>query len=182
MDKVILERPPWALKTPRLGFRHLSHADHEALRPILGDPATMYAWEYGFDDAQITQFIDRCLMRYCNDGYAHFAAMELATGALVGLMGLLNETIDGNVELGVGYILSKRYWGRGYACEGANAWLGYAFDTLGAARVIADIRPGNTASRRVAERLGMQIIGQHIKQVNSKEMPHLVYAINKKEE
>ncbi len=101
-DKVVLKRPLWVLKTRRLGFRHLSHTDHEALRPILGDLETMYAWEYGFDDAQIAQFIDRCLTRYANDGYAYFAAIDLGTGALVGLMGLLNEDIDGDIQLGVG--------------------------------------------------------------------------------
>lgn len=182
VDKIVLKRPLWVLETPRLGFRRLSHADHAALRPILGDPETMYAWEYGFDDEQITQFIDRCLMRYVSDGYAYFAAIDKTTGALIGLMGLLNEDIDGSIQLGVGYILAKCHWGKGYAAAGAKGWLGYAFDTLGAARVIADIRPGNTASRSVAERLGMRIIAQHVKQVNGKEMLHLVYAVDKNKE
>lgn len=181
-DKIVLKRPLWVLETPRLGFRRLSHTDHAALRAILGDPETMYAWEYGFDDAQITQFIERCLTRYASDGYAYFAAIDKTTGALIGLMGLLNEDIDGNIQLGVGYILAKCHWGKGYAAEGAKVWLGYAFNTLGAARVIADIRPGNIASRSVAERLGMRIIGQHIKQVNGKEMLHLVYAVDKNKE
>ncbi len=172
----------WVLETPRLNFRRLSHADHAALCPILGDAETMYAWEYGFTDAQITQWIDRCLSRYANDGYAYFAAIEKASGALIGLMGLLNEDIDGDIQLGVGYILSRCCWGRGYAAEGAKGWLDYAFGILGAARVIADIRPENTPSRQVAARLGMAVIGQHIKYVNGKEMLHLVYAIEKDRE
>lgn len=176
------KRPPWVLETARLGFRRVARTDHAALRPILGDIETMYAWEYGFDDAQITQFIERCLTRYEHEGYAYYAAIDKATGTLIGLMGLLNEDIDGDIQLGVGYILAKRYWGRGYATEGAGGWLGYAFDSLGAARVIADIRPENAASRRVAERLGLRIVGQHIKQVNGKQMLHLVYAIDKNKE
>lgn len=182
VDQVVLRRPLWVLETLRLGFRRLSHADHEALRPILGDPETMYAWEYGFSDAQITQWIDKCLARYTNEGYAYFAAIDKETGALIGLMGLLNEDIDGDVQLGVGYILTKRHWGKGYASEGAKGWLDYAFNTLGATRVIADIRPENAASRRVAERLGMCTAGQHVKNVNGKEMRHLVYAIQKNKE
>lgn len=182
VDKVVLKRLLWVMETPRLGFRRLSHADHEALRPILGDPETMYAWEYGFSDAQITQWIDRCQTRYINNGYAYFAAIDKATGGLIGLMGPLNEDIDGDIQLGIGYILARRHWGKGYAIEGAKGWLGYAFDTLGAARVVADIRPENTASRRVAECLGMRVVGRHVKNVNGKEMLHLVYAIDKKEE
>lgn len=179
VDQVVLKRPLWVLQTPQLGFRRFSHADHEALRPILGDPETMYAWEYGFSDAQITQWIERCLMRYANEGYAYFAAVDKETGGLVGLMGLLNENIDGKIQLGVAYILDRRHWGKGYAVEGANGWINYAFDTLGAVRVVADIRPENSASRRVAERLGLRVVGQHIKNVNGKEMLHLVYAIDK---
>lgn len=182
VDKVVLKRPLWVLETSRMGFRCISHADHQALRPILGDPETMYAWEYGFDDAQITQWIDQCQTRYVNDGYAYYAGMDKESGALLGLIGLLNEYIDGDVELGVGYILARGHWGKGYAYEGAKGWIDYAFDTLGEVRVVADIRPENTASRRVAERLGMRIIGQHVKMVNGKEMLHLVYAINKDKE
>lgn len=182
VDQVVLKRPLWVLQTPRLGFRRLSHADHGALRPILGDPETMYAWEYGFSNMQITQWIDKCLARYAGDGYAYFAAIDKEAGVLIGLIGLLNEDIDGDIQLGVGYILAKHHWGKGYAAEGAKGWLDYAFDTLGAARVIADIRPENTASRRVAQRLGMCVAGRHVKNANGKEMPHLVYAINKDKE
>ena len=179
VDKVVLKRPLWVLETPRMVFRCISHADHQALRPILGDPETMYAWEYGFDDVQISQWVDKCLTRYAKDGYAHYAAIDKKSGALIGLIGLLNEDIGDDIELGVAYILARCHWGKGYAYEGAKGWIDYAFDTLGEARVVADIRPENTASRRVAERLGMRIIGQHVKMVNGKEMMHFIYAIDK---
>ena len=65
--------------------------------------------------------------------------------------------------------------------EGAAAWLRYAFDHLGAQQVIADIRPENTASRRVAEWLGMTVAGKHNKHHNGKEMPHLIYIKNKED-
>lgn len=182
VDKVVLKRPLWVLETSRMAFRCISHDDHQALRPILGDPETMYAWEYGFDDAQIAQWIDKCLMRYAKHGYAYYAALDKESGALIGLIGLLNEDIGDDIALGVAYILAKCHWGKGYAFEGAKGWIDYAFNTLGAARVVADIRPENTASRRVAERLGMRIIGQHVKIVNGKEMTHLVYAIDEDKE
>ena len=182
VDQVVLKRALWIMETDRLGFRRVSHTDHEILRPILGDPETMYAWGYGFNDAQICQWIDRCLMRYANDGYAYFSAIEKEAGTFIGLMGLLNEDIDGDVKLGVGYILAKQHWGKGYAAEGTKGWVDYAFNTLGATQVIADIRPENTASRRVATRLGLRVVGQHLKNVNGNEMLHLVYRIEKNKE
>ena len=41
--------------------------------------------------------------------------------------------------------------------------MAYAFSGLGARRVIAEIRPENRRSRRVAERLGMQVTGEFVK-------------------
>ncbi|WRS28434.1 GNAT family N-acetyltransferase [Oscillospiraceae bacterium MB08-C2-2] len=172
----------WILETSRLGFRPLSHEDHGALAPILGDVQTMYAWEYGFSSEQITQWIDACLTRYANEGYAYFAAIDKQTGELIGVMGPLNEDIDGHVHLGIGYIVAKCHWGKGYATEGAQGWVQYAFDILGAESVIADIRPENTASRNVAKRLGMRQIGQHIKHVGGKDMLHIIYALEREKE
>lgn len=53
-------------------------------------------------------------------------------------------------------MLRRDCWGHGYATEAAQAVLRDAFERLGAAEVIADIRPENAASIRVAERLGMR--------------------------
>ena len=83
--------------------------------------------------------------------------------------------------MGVGYILGRNFWGRGYASEGAAACVDYAFDQLGAAEVIAEIRPENSASRRVAERLGMTARESFVKIYKGKEMPHLIYVITKEE-
>ena len=69
----------------------------------------------------------------------------------------------------------------GYATEGARASLAYAFERLGAERVIAEIRPENEASRHVAERLGMKTAGSFIKHYRGKEMPHLIYAVSKED-
>lgn len=180
-DMVYFSRPLWVLETPRLGFRRLRTEDLAALRPILGDEQTMYAWEYGFTDTQIAEWIERANRRYQTCGYSHHAAVQKESGELIGLMGILPEEIDGESYFGLGYIVARRFWGQGYAMEGAAAWLRYAFDNLGAQQVIADIRPENTASRRVAERLGMTVAGEHMKYHNGKEMPHLIYIKNKED-
>ena len=44
---------------------------------------------------------------------------------------------------------------RGLATEAAAAVRDYAFGELGLSRVISLIRPGNAASQRVAEKIGM---------------------------
>lgn len=168
----------WILESSRLLFRELREADFEALRPILGDKNTMYAWGYGFSDLQITEWIEKNKTRYQRDGFSYYAAILRETGALVGMMGLLNEEIGEETLLGIGYILGSDHWGYGLATEGAGAFLEYAFSVLKAAAVIADIRPENAASRHVAERLGMQVVGRHVKHHNGEKMPHLIYSVS----
>ena len=51
--------------------------------------------------------------------------------------------------------------GRGYATEATRALVDYAFDRLGAARLVAFVLPANGASVRVAEKLGFSPAGTH---------------------
>ncbi len=83
--------------------------------------------------------------------------------------------------MGVVYILGRNFWGRGYATEGAASCVDYAFDRLNASEVIAEIRPGNSASRRVAERLGMTERENFVKIYKGREMPHIIYLVTKDE-
>jgi RimJ/RimL family protein N-acetyltransferase len=64
---------------------------------------------------------------------------------------------DGVVEIGYGVIPSAR--GRGFATEAAASLVGWArLDPRCAAITALGVRPGNTASERVLEKLGMQLV------------------------
>lgn len=56
----------------------------------------------------------------------------------------------------LGWILSRKYWGRGYAAEAAKALVQLA-GKLGMKRLIAHCDSENTASRRVMEKIGMEL-------------------------
>ena len=169
------------IETERLVLRELTEADFDAAREILGDARVMYAWEHGFSDAETRAWIAENIARYRRDGFSYLAAVERGSGALAGFIGPLVETVDGERRMGVAYILGKNFWGQGYATEGAAACIDYAFDQLGADEVIAEIRPENSASRRVAERLGMTARESFVKIYKGKEMPHLIYIVTKDE-
>ena len=57
----------------------------------------------------------------------------------------------------------------------------YAFGRLKSDKVIAEIRPMNRASIKVAERIEMKIEGSFDKVYKDKDMPHLIYSITKSE-
>ncbi|NCB64401.1 MAG: N-acetyltransferase [Clostridia bacterium] len=155
----------------------LTPEDFTKLRGILQDESVMYAWEHAFSDQEVRDWISRNMERYVRDGYGYFAAVDKATGEMVGNIGLLREEILGKTCIGVGYILRRNCWGRGYAAEGARGCIGYARNVLHVREVIADIRPENRPSRRVAESLGMTLTGEYDKPYRGKLLPHLIYKL-----
>ena len=169
------ERTEFELQTDRLTLRAIEPRDSDAIAAIIGDPEVMYAWDHGFGAEEIRDWLERNRLRAEREGYGYRAVIETSSGNLIGVCGLLEEMADGERYLGVGYIFAKRYWGRGYATESARAIVDYAFKTLGAAAVTAQIRPENTPSRRVAEKLGMTVEKVFVKHYRGKEMPHLLY-------
>ena len=83
---------------------------------------------------------------------------ELATSRVLGNCGLAKKTVDGIEEVELVYLLFASDWGKGYATEAAGAVQEHAFRQLRLPRVVALIDPLNTASERVAVRLGMRHI------------------------
>ena len=67
------------------------------------------------------------------------------------------EIRDKNGIGGSGSWINKKYWGKGYATEMAQALKEYAFGQLGLTRIIALINPENVASAKVAQRIGMKL-------------------------
>lgn len=166
-------------ESERLLFRKIVKSDFYHLCSILQDKEVMYAWEHEFTDEEVKNWIDKNLNRYSNEGYSYFAVIEKYTYRFIGVIGPLLEKIGVGEQIGIAYILNKRYWGKGFAVEGAKASMEYAFQHLGADKVIAQIRPNNLPSRKVAEKLGMTIEGEYMKQYKDKEMLHLVYSCEK---
>ena len=164
------------LRTPRLYMREIQTDDYRSVCSILQDIDVMYAWEHAFSDEEVVKWIDENIMRYKRDGYGYWAVMEKASDTFIGVAGLILEQADDENHVGVGYIYKKAYWGKGYALEGASACVDYAFNILHQNEITAQIRPENTASRKVAERLGMSIKKQFIKRYKNKDIPHLLYS------
>ena len=62
-------------------------------------------------------------------------------------------------EIEIGWRLRQTAWRQGFATEAAAPLLRHAFVTLKLPEVIAEIDPANSASQRVAEKLGLTRTG-----------------------
>lgn len=97
------------ISSERLNFREIIKSDIKDLTILFKDSAIMYAWEHSFTNDEIIEWIKECRRRYKDDGISYYYVSEKATENFVGIIGLLMEEADGEREIGVGYILDKRY-------------------------------------------------------------------------
>jgi RimJ/RimL family protein N-acetyltransferase len=167
------------LESERLIFRKLTESDFNNLAEMLRDPEVMDAWEHTFSDEEIRGWLATQERRYSEDGVGYFAAIRKDNGEFIGQMGLLWSSFGEIRAPEIGYMLKRRYWGFGYAGEGAAALAQFAFSELGAGKVYTTIRPNNKRSVTVAGRIGMSVEGSYIKHYNGMEMEHTIYSMAK---
>ncbi|MCI3133034.1 GNAT family N-acetyltransferase [Phenylobacterium aquaticum] len=91
---------------------------------------------------------------YAQNGYGLWRVARREDDTPVGICGLVRR--DGLEAPDVGYAFLEETWGRGYAVEAASATLDYARRVLGLGLILAITKPGNQASMRVLEKIGMR--------------------------
>ena len=144
----------------------------ETERLILRPPAPedFDPWAEFMADEEASRFIGGPLVRaaswrgFCSMagawamfGFAMFSVVEKSSGRWIGRLGPWVPEGWPGTEVGWGVV--REAWGKGYATEGATAAIDWAFDHLGWTEVIHCIDPENTASQRVAQRLGSRNLG-----------------------
>lgn len=160
------------LETERLRLRHFMPGDIAALEAVLGDPIAMQWYQVPFDHDGVTAWIERNINRYQREGHGLWAMILKSSGELIGDCGCVIQEVEGKDAIEIAYHVRRDLWGNGYATEAARACIEFAFNKLGAQRVISMIRPGNVNSRRVAEKNGLTCE----KVVFWKSYDHCIYA------
>jgi len=139
------------LETPRLILRPPAPEDFDAYVAFMADDATRYVGGPQSREAAWRGFVS-IAGAWAMQGYSLFAVVEKSTGRWIGRVGPWVPEGWPGTEVGWGLIREAN--GKGYAVEAATATIDWAFDHLGWTEVVHCIDPENTASQRVAERLG----------------------------
>lgn len=149
------EHPP-RLETPRLLLREWRDTDLDAHAAMSADPEVMRYLGDGVvrDRGQAWREIALHIGHWALRGYGQWVLERLEDGAVLGRARLWNP--PGWPGLEVGWKLARDAWGHGYATEAGQAAIDWTWETLEAPELISIIRPDNTASIRVAGRLGMK--------------------------
>jgi ribosomal-protein-alanine N-acetyltransferase len=144
------------LHTTRLRLRLLTEDDAPGLHEAYGDATAMRFWDAqpSRDLAETRQRIARS-REASPQWHATFALERRETGQFVGAVNY-HDRRPLNRRLVLGWIIVPNCWQQGLAHEAVGALLDHCFQALDAHRIEAEIDPENTASRRLAERLGFR--------------------------
>lgn len=143
------------ITTARLDLRPFTPGDEEALHRMMHQPDVMryFPTKHPPSRERVQRLIASQLAHWAEHGYGWWAVEPRAEQRFIGWCGL--QYLPDTDETEVAYHLDKDYWGQGLATEGAWASLEFGFDRLGLETIVAIVMPGNAASRRVIEKLGM---------------------------
>ncbi len=96
--------------------------------------------------------------RYRTGDFYDWAIICREDGRMIGTCGFTSFNYNSD-SAEVGYVLNPDYHGRGLATEALRAVMNFGFQELSLHRIEAHYIEGNTASRRLMERVGMQFEG-----------------------
>jgi RimJ/RimL family protein N-acetyltransferase len=148
---------PDEVLTERMRLRQWRDDDVEPLAEIYAQPEyTEYMPAHSLEET-CTQ-IERFRRLWTEEGFAHWAAEDRATGRLIGRIGLLRHH-DWPIEASpveVGWTLHRDWWGRGLATEGGRAAVDLWRDVLVEdERILSITTASNVRSQRVMRRLAL---------------------------
>ena len=172
----------YVIKTNRLGLRKWRNEDLVPFAEMNRDPKVMEFFPNPLTEEESNSFVDRINSQFKNHGFGLYAVDELSTGNFIGFIGLSIPSFHADFTpcVEIGWRLAHKYWGKGYATEGAKACIEYAFATLKLPEALSFTATINNRSIRVMEKIGMHYSGifNHPKvDINSDLCEQVLYKI-----
>ena len=145
------------LETERLILRRLSVDDGAFILGLLNDPA----WLRFICDKAVRNLEDARnyiatgpMDMYARLGFGLYLTERKSDAAPIGICGLIKRDALEDVDIGFAFLPAFR--GKGYAREAAAAVMEHARSAFGLRRLVAITSPGNEASIRLLEKLGLR--------------------------
>jgi len=145
------------LQTSRLTLRPMTIADAESLHAIMSDAEVMAFWDMSeIEDIELTIAILKSQLADMKKKKSSYWAMtRTEDGLFVGCCDL-SEIDRWHHRAEVGFIVSKAFWGDGYAQEAMEAVVDHAAQAMKLRRLTARTHLGNVRSVRLLEKLGFR--------------------------
>jgi RimJ/RimL family protein N-acetyltransferase len=148
---------PGELRTERLLLRQWLPSDAEPFARLNADPLVMKHFPSTLSREESDATIGRINTHVQLYGFGLWAVEVPDVAPFIGFVGLIVPRFETHFTpcVEIGWRLAAEFWNYGYATEGAQAALRFAFEVLRLEEIVAITIPANTASRRVMEKIGM---------------------------
>jgi [ribosomal protein S5]-alanine N-acetyltransferase len=163
------------LETERLVLRPYLLDDLDDLHAMFSDPDHMRWYPAPFTREESQAWLDRQLARYRDPGFGLLILEDRATEEFLGTAGPAPMVVEGIDEVEIGWHTKPGRKGEGIAPEAATAARDWAFANLDVDHLISLVRPENTGSNRVAQKIGMRVD----REVDHAGLRHFVYRIDR---
>jgi len=147
------------VETERLVLRPFRESDLDALTRVMQAPAVRASLHLPDDVGREEAWsgMAASLGQWELRGTGQWAAIEKASGELVGRVGSHWPERADWPGIEIGWSLHPDHWGKGYATEGGRATIGYVFEHHDVTEVFSVILEDNVRSQAVARRLGFEL-------------------------
>jgi ribosomal-protein-alanine N-acetyltransferase len=145
------------LHTERLVLRRWANEDRAVFAGINADPEVMRYRLSTLTRQESDDLIEEIEACFDQNGFGLWAVERTEDGRLIGSIGLevAGDDMPFRPLVHIGWHLAVDAWHHGYATEGAQAVLQFAFDVIGFSEVVAHTTARNERSQAVMRRLGM---------------------------
>lgn len=146
------------LRSERLILRPWRDSDLPAIARMHADPRVMEFMPSLLDRVASDAMVSRLQARIETEGFGFWAVTAIDVADFIGFIGLNRPSFAAAFMpcVEIGWRLAYEFWGRGYATEGAQMALRFAFEELELPEVVSFTAIINERSQRVMQRLGMQ--------------------------
>lgn len=150
-------KPYIYIETERLILRDWTESDRYAFAKMNSNPNVMRYFPKSLSEKESNDFVDRIEKEIKEYGFGLFAVECKLDGSFIGFVGFHKFKLPLNVSSGweIGWRLSDKYWGRGFATEAASACLNYAKTHKLFSCLYSFTSVINTPSKNVMKKIGM---------------------------
>ncbi len=164
--------PTYVFTSDRLGFRPWLESDIEWYAEMNADKRVMQYFPSAMTKEDSLKSMQKLSAAYTELGHTYYVTELLESKEIIGFLGIGYQTFD--IELqefkDLGWRLRPKFWGHGYATEGAKRCIEIAFanEQLNLDVLYAITPNTNLPSIKVMQKIGMQ----HYKDFNHPELDH----------
>jgi len=158
----------YLFKTERLGIRNWRENDLPEFAKMGQDENVMKYFPTLLSEQQTLNLMERMQVQFEKKGYAYLPVETLDEQEFIGMIGMSDQNYEIKLDdssdeflafVDIGWRLKTAAWGKGYATEGARAWMNYGFEKMKLQTIYSVAPVINLPSQNVMEKIGFGKIG-----------------------